>query len=358
MSDPVPRSKLLFLDSDNDFLEDMKRLAETRNVEVEIKLFNMSDKKNLEDLILNSYPDLIVMNLDIDDALDFGNCVNEILHIPLANPPMIVGITSHDEISLKTKAYHAGVLDYLSRPFSPHDLWLRLDVLVKIRHLQRQFDVATRKLSTLNLKLSETNQKLEEMIVTDELTGLNNMRFMTQFLEKQFPVLKRHQRPFCIMMIDLDNFKQVNDKNDHLVGSAAIRQAGRIIDICTRGSDIKARYGGDEYIVAMPETDLAGAHLVAERLRQTLEKEKMPGLEGASFNVTASIGLAPFDTQRHTAFTDIIKDADRALYAAKDNGRNQVVVYTHAEQTAEYDESQSSALSEITKIRNAGKKKS
>jgi len=296
------------------------------------------------------------VNLDQDDELEFGRCIEAMKSIPMARPPIVLGTSAREATRFKSLAYRAGVDDYVARPFMAPDLWLRLDVLTRMRVLQQQLDEATRKLSSFNAQLADSNRKLEAMTLTDELTGLHNMRFMIQFLEKQFDLLRRYERPFSIMMIDLDHFKQVNDRNDHLTGSAAIRSVGAIIEETTRRSDVKARYGGDEYIVALPETDTAQSVRAAERLRVAIEAATLEGsVEGYALKITASIGVATFERGRHKSFTDLIKDADRAMYLAKKNGRNRIVGFTPTEAApGDYDESQSSVMTAIKKESGSG----
>ena len=128
-------------------------------------------------------------------------------------------------------------------------------------------------------------------------------------------------------MMDLDHFKSVNDKNDHLVGSSTIGSIGHVINQTMRKMDVKARYGGDEYIVAMPETDEQGARMACERLRSAIEITDHTGSDGATFRVTPSIGVACFDVTRHKSYKDLVRDADCALYEAKRLGRNRVAMY-------------------------------
>jgi diguanylate cyclase (GGDEF)-like protein len=172
---------------------------------------------------------------------------------------------------------------------------------------------------------------------------------MTQVLDKQFSLLQRYHRPFSIIMLDLDHFKSVNDENNHLVGSETIRSLALVIEASTRNTDIKARYGGDEYIIALPETDIEAATLVAERLRENIFLHSVNINEKLVVRVTASIGVAAFNPKCHQSFTDLIKDADKAMYKAKRSGRNQVCVFDFQADTG-YDESQSSVMSEVKKI--------
>jgi len=345
---------ILVLDPDYDFLEEMQRQAQEKSIQIKTLPYSSRDRKPIEDVILENYPDILIINLDQDNEVNHGNPVLEVRRVPLPIPPIIIGITSREAVSLKQRCYDYGIDDYLLKPFNVSEVWMRLGVSLRIRSLQHQLDSATRKLSALNLRLSNSNKSLEVMTLTDELTGLNNMRFMTQYLEKQFQLFSRYDRPFAVMMIDLDKFKEVNDRNDHLVGSETIKVMGQIINQSTRASDIKARYGGDEYVVAMPETEREGAIVVAERIRVDIEAQQLSGTQDI-FSVTSSIGVASFDKKRHKNFRDIVRDADVALYMAKNAGRNRVVYFNSnvmsvkASVDAGYDESQSAVFTEIKK---------
>jgi diguanylate cyclase (GGDEF)-like protein len=349
------KPSILFLDPDYDFLEVMEETGKKKGLSVIAQPYSKRDNVSIEEILYDLYPDIVVLNLDQKDDLSFGEDVQEILHIPMPIPPLIIGTTTKDSVSLKTKAYKLGIDDYLIRPFTPAEVWLRLDVHLRTRKLQKQLDAATRKLSATNIQLSSSNRTLEEMTLTDELTGLNNMRFMTQYMEKQFQLFSRYDRSFSVMMIDLDHFKEVNDKNDHLVGSETIKIIGRLIQDATRGSDIKARYGGDEYIVAMPETDATAARLVGERIRESICAFELKGSDESIFHVTSSIGIGTFDKTRHKNYADIVRDADYALYLAKKLGRNRVEIFSkdlaeaNAELSADYDASQSAVFTEIKK---------
>jgi two-component system cell cycle response regulator len=349
MSDrALPR--ILFLDPDHDFLDQMKAHGQKRQAQMEFRVFGRHELQNLEDIIWESLPDIIVINLDNESELHFGDCVHHIHHLPIAPAPIVVGISAQDERWLLQEAFKKGLSDYWVKPIDPVLMWLKLDVLLRLRQFQLQLDAATKQLSTLNLHLTKSNRKLEELTVTDDLTGLYNMRYMTQALDKQFTLLMRYQRPFSIIMLDLDHFKNVNDENDHLVGSETIRSIAMVIEASTRNTDIKARYGGDEYIIALPESDLKAAALVAERLRESIYHHSVAISEKLAVKVTASIGVASFEINRHKAFTDLIKDADKAMYRAKRSGRNRVCLFEDGEESG-YDEAQSSILTAVKKVR-------
>ncbi|WP_373356852.1 diguanylate cyclase [Pseudoroseicyclus sp. CXY001] len=162
--------------------------------------------------------------------------------------------------------------------------------------------------------------RLEQLSATDMLTGLANRRAASAYAEATFHAARRHGRPLAILMIDLDHFKRINDRHGHKIGDEILAEAAHLFRSILRPSDMISRWGGEEFLAILPETQLAGAVKTAERLRQSLEDSLV--LPGGSF-VTASFGcaeMAPGDMD----LDDLLGRADAALYEAKDQGRNSV----------------------------------
>ena len=161
---------------------------------------------------------------------------------------------------------------------------------------------------------------------TDDLTGVPNTRGFAIAASRLFGQAERYKRPAAILMIDSDNLKAVNDQFGHPAGNRLLRQLAHIIQQELRSSDVMARYGGDEFIVLLPETPVAGANVVAERIRNSMAK--MPLAEGAEqVQCTVSIGIASYPDDG-SALDTIIARADRAMYNAKQSGRNCVVKFS------------------------------
>ena len=161
----------------------------------------------------------------------------------------------------------------------------------------------------------------EEAAFTDHLTGLANRRRFERQLDREVGRVLRYEHPFSLLMLDIDSFKNLNDTYGHDAGDEAIRRLARVLREGTRGIDLAARIGGEEFAVLLVETSKDGALEVAERLRLAIRALEIPGAE----QITASFGVAECPSDAQTA-SDLLKAADVALYEAKRNGRDRVVV--------------------------------
>ncbi len=169
------------------------------------------------------------------------------------------------------------------------------------------------------------HERVAEQAVTDELTGLSNNRHFREWIELETQRLARFGGELSLVLLDIDNFKRVNDTYGHLQGDQVLRTLGRVLQLESRGVDEAARYGGEEFVLALPETPRPGALEVAERVRERIEATEVAGVDGNSpLHVTASIGVAtmPADGADPRA---LIAAADAALYEAKRSGKNRVV---------------------------------
>ena len=159
----------------------------------------------------------------------------------------------------------------------------------------------------------------EEEAFTDHLTGLANRRRFERQLEREVTRTQRYTRPFCLLYLDIDNFKRVNDTYGHEAGDEAIRRLALTLQAGTRGIDLAARIGGEEFAVILPETDFEGGLDVAERLRASIKEMEIPTVG----RITASFGVAEFPLCAATG-RELISVADVALYEAKRQGRDRV----------------------------------
>lgn len=177
-------------------------------------------------------------------------------------------------------------------------------------------------------QLQELLEKFREQSVNDRLTDLYNQAHFFLLLNLQVERAKRYKRTFSLIMLDVDDFKNYNDTNGHLAGSGALRKIGGLMKKVFRSSDVLCRYGGDEYVIILPNSDKVGAFLGAERIRETVENEYFEGGEHQSMGkVTLSLGISTYP--EHGPDTrELIDKADKALYVAKNTGRNKTVIYS------------------------------
>ena len=170
-------------------------------------------------------------------------------------------------------------------------------------------------------RLREQNQLLSEISRTDGLSGLLNRRYWEEAVAAEFQRCQRHARAATLLMLDIDHFKAINDRYGHPVGDEVIRKVADILRASLRDEDVPGRYGGEELGILLPDTDAAGAEVLAERVRKRIEAA---ALSGHGLRATVSIGIAGLDPQ-DMEYSVWISHADRALYAAKERGRNRSV---------------------------------
>ena len=206
----------------------------------------------------------------------------------------------------------SGADDYIRKPFDV------LELLARVRSQLRIKD--------LNDKLKAANSKLKELVDIDDLTGLFNMRSLYKKLDFELDRARRYDRSVCVLMMDMDHFKKVNDNHDHLFGSFVLSEVGSIIRENIRKVDFAARYGGDEFLVVLTEINLEGAKIFAGRLRERIEGYQFES-DDHSMELTASLGFAIVNPKRHDLDARaLVRHADKALYTAKANGRNRFQV--------------------------------
>lgn len=180
-----------------------------------------------------------------------------------------------------------------------------------------------------NLDLTVKNRMLSEVSSRDSLTGLYNRWFVLEKIDSELNRAMRHGSPMSLLMLDLDHFKRINDTFGHSAGDQVLQGIGRLLRESCRVYDVPGRYGGEEFCIVLPETKSGNTTVVAERIRQRLAASELPCGEG-SIAVTASIGIAGTDSADAAVLSpaELIERADRALYAAKNRGRNRVEMWS------------------------------
>jgi diguanylate cyclase (GGDEF)-like protein len=203
----------------------------------------------------------------------------------------------------------AGADDYLTKPFNAHELRVRLHAGRRILNLQEE--------------LLQAREALREQATHDGLTGLLNRTSILDKLDEELSRASRDASPVSVLMVDLDRFKSINDTRGHLAGDAVLREAARRLKSAARRYDSVGRYGGEEFLVVLPGCDLDDAVLQAERMREAIGGTPFL-LPCQPVAVTASLGVA---CSSRCSPATLVREADDALYLAKADGRNRVVVH-------------------------------
>jgi two-component system, cell cycle response regulator len=256
--------------------------------------------------------DVVIISLYLEKSDGLRLC-SQVRSLERTRNVPLLAIAEPADHSRLVRGLEIGVNDFLIRPID------RLEMLARVRTQVRRRRYTER--------LRDNVQMSIEMAITDALTGLHNRRYMETHLSTLVEQAGLRSKPLAVLVLDIDYFKSVNDTHGHDAGDDVLREFSQRLKKSIRGIDLACRYGGEEFVVVMPETDMAVATMVAERLRRRIACEPFPVCRGANaVEITISIGLAARASVNDTA-ANILKRADQALYRAKRDGRNRVVAY-------------------------------
>lgn len=288
----APKSNVLIVDDDPDKLHLLEVALRLAGCDVR----TARDGEEALSLIDSYQPDLVISDVMMPglDGFDLARRIRQ-------NPrtkfiPVILQTAAHQKAEDMRRGSEAGALGYIT---DPTDLNL---LLARVRTL---------------LDFKAYLDTCEEEAFTDHLTGLPNRRRFERQLDREIERTQRYGRPFCILMLDIDNFKLVNDSHGHEAGDEVIRVTAKILQEGTRGIDLAARVGGEEFAVILTETKLNVALEVADRLRMAIKTAEIRG----EISVTGSFGVAEYPSSWESS-RDLIAAADAALYRAKHRGRD------------------------------------
>jgi two-component system cell cycle response regulator len=295
--------KILVVDDDQENLRIVSRTLAHEGYQVETAQSGADGLKKIDSF----GPDLVLLDINMP-----GMSGLETLKILRSRESYvsIMFLTAKSDTQDVIEGLDAGADDYICKPFVLTEFLARVRAQLRIKALHDELQVA--------------NGKLLELVDIDDLTGLFNMRSIYQKLDYELERAKRYNTSLAVVMMDMDNFKHVNDGHDHLFGSWVLSEVGRIIKNNIRSVDFAARYGGDEFLIVLTHTDGAGAKAFSERLRTTIEKHNFVHGPDSS-RLTASLGMAYAENgQFDLDAREMVRIADNALYLAKQSGRNRV----------------------------------
>jgi two-component system cell cycle response regulator len=254
--------------------------------------------------------DLMIVSLALEN-FDALRLCSQVRSLERTRNLPVLAVSDADNNARLVRGLEIGVNDYLLRPIDKNELLARVRTQVrKKRYTERLRD---------NVQMSI------EMAITDALTGLYNRRYMESHLSTLIEQAEGRNKPLSVLLVDIDYFKAINDTHGHDAGDDVLREFAVRLKKSIRGIDLACRYGGEEFVIVMPETDMAVATVVAERLRRRIATEPFSVGQGTGkIEVTISIGIAAINGADDTAPT-LLKRADQALYRAKRDGRNRVV---------------------------------
>lgn len=228
----------------------------------------------------------------------------------------VIFLSARSDSSFVAQALREGADDYIKKPFRIEELFARIEASLRNNNLHKELRAA--------------NEKLQELIEKDYLTGLYNMRSMYDRIDYELRRGRRYKRTVSCIMIDMDYFKTVNDDHDHLFGSFVLSEMGEIIKNTMRDIDFAARYGGDEFLVVLTEADKEGTRIFCERLRKNVEQNIFKQ-NNDEIKLTASLGFSVSIPDGTVDARQLVRQADNALYHSKNKGRNRTSCFEEIE---------------------------
>lgn len=231
-------------------------------------------------------------------------------------------VTAQESTEKLIEAFEAGVNDYLTKPINPKVLAARLRAAQHIIQMQEAQEEDRLQLRQFADELALSNKRLQELALTDALTGLPNRRYGMERLEQEWAVAMRGFHSVCCMMVDIDRFKSINDTHGHQIGDEALKMIAASLRHAARVQDVVCRLGGEEFLVICPDTDEKSGFYYAERLRLHVASQQLQ-IKDNKLHLTVSIGLA--DNSKMANAEAMMHRADERLYAAKAGGRNRTI---------------------------------
>lgn len=293
-------------------LLDDRALSRRRIVETLSQKHSVTTAEDGEDILRlasTSDFDIIIVSLSLEDSDGLRLCSQLRSHDATRSIPVIV-LVEEGNVERLVRALDMGVNDYVVRPIERYELMARVRTQLRHRRYQERLRVS------LHASL--------ELAVTDPLTGLHNRRYMTNHLTTQVDTCGTKDKHVCLLILDIDFFKQVNDTYGHPAGDEVLKEFATRLKANVRGIDLPCRFGGEEFVVVMPDTDVGFASSIAERLREQVADAPFKIPDGSYIDVTVSIGVASTLGSQDTVEA-LLERADQALYRAKREGRNRVV---------------------------------
>jgi diguanylate cyclase (GGDEF)-like protein len=310
----ITQRRILVVDDSRTSLEHVATLLAGQGYDVETASDGLAALKRLR---TESF-DLAILDV-LMPGLDGLELLRHVKHRSEEEFLPVILLSVRADVESRVQGLRLGADDYLGRPFRDEELLARAEALLRIKAMQERVRTA--------------KKELEKLSITDGLTGLYNHRFIQARLKEEFRRAQRYRDPLHLVLLDLDHFKEVNDRHGHLVGDGVLRDFSEVLASTVRETDLVARYGGEEFVVLLPHTPLPGAQAVADRIRAAVEEKRFA--RERELRVTVSGGLVGFPDDSISTPEMLLRHADEALYQAKREGRNRITVRVPATEPAE-----------------------
>jgi len=311
--------RILLVDDDSAMLMVMKMLLDNQGHTVALARNGEEALAMVKDFI----PQLIMTDWIMPkmDGIEFCRALRR---NPAWRNIYVFILTAQEGIDRLVEAFEAGANDYMTKPINPKILSARLSAGQRVVQLQEELEYEREQLQKFSSELAISNQRFQQLALTDELTGLPNRRFANEQLERQWAMAQRNKSPLSCMMLDIDYFKQVNDTYGHKTGDDVLKQVASTLQASVRKQDVVCRIGGEEFLVICPDVQIAELNKYAERLREKISLLNFSDNADKKFKLTISIGAASKLPVMSNAEV-LLQLADKRLYIAKESGRNRTV---------------------------------
>ncbi len=310
MSQPPPAKPLiLVVDDDRVTREFLGGLLRGNGLDVEIAVHG----QQAVDRVAQGGIDLVLLDIVMPGLSGVDTCRLIKTMTKDAFVPIML-VTAKSDLDSRVEGLRIGADDYVCKPFDERELLARVSNMLRLKQMHDDVSVA--------------KARLEKLAVRDELTGLYNYRYLHTRMNEEFKRAERYRDPLACAMLDIDHFKGVNDSFGHATGDRVIAEVASRLRNAVREIDVVARYGGEEFLLVLPSTHFTGALIVADRVWRSVGSEPFE-VDGQEHHITVSVGVALYPSRDVKSKDQLIKAADKALYQAKDDGRDRICVFQH-----------------------------
>lgn len=304
----IEGGRVIYIEDSPSAARVISRNLEKMNLEVDY----FSNAEDAYNAVLKNEYDLMITDVMLKGAMSGLSLVRMIRALRNHNAELpILAMTGHDDPKRRIELFHAGINDYVTKPPYEEEFAARVNNLISNKRLHD--------------KVREQKRALMQLAMKDQLTTCHNRHSLVENAPRYISDAMRYEHPLSVMVLDLDNFKRINDEHGHDTGDKVLADIGRMLITSFRSGDFIARIGGEEFLTILPHCSAEDAINKGEQLRSMIENSSPGGLK-----ITASIGIACMSEEHGTDFDRLYKSADEAVYLSKKNGRNRVTLFSTA----------------------------